>query len=93
MKKLSLARQAVVIAPFLLAVCAEVTAHETKHCRDLGLSPLGLFVEGVPVEQLAASITLEQRNTLVRGMGLPDDKGEIVLIGPDGKVPLGGRMH
>ena len=26
-------------------------------------------------------------------LGLPDDKGEIVLIGPDGKVPLGGRMH
>ena len=26
-------------------------------------------------------------------LGLPDDNGEIVLIGPDGKVPLGGRMH
>ncbi|WP_209504763.1 MULTISPECIES: tRNA-binding protein [unclassified Ruegeria] len=26
-------------------------------------------------------------------LGLPDDNGEIVLIGPDGKVPTGGRMH
>ncbi len=26
-------------------------------------------------------------------LGLPDKNGEIVLIGPDGKVPLGGRMH
>nr|WP_235790276.1 tRNA-binding protein [Ruegeria pomeroyi] len=26
-------------------------------------------------------------------LGLPDGQGEIVLIGPDGKVPLGGRMH
>jgi len=26
-------------------------------------------------------------------LGLPDAEGEIVLIGPDGKVPCGGRMH
>jgi len=26
-------------------------------------------------------------------LGLPDDAGEIVLIGPDGPVPKGGRMH
>ncbi|WIY23479.1 tRNA-binding protein [Parasedimentitalea psychrophila] len=26
-------------------------------------------------------------------LGLPDDSGEIRLIGPDGPVPLGGRMH
>jgi len=26
-------------------------------------------------------------------LGLPDEKGEIVLIGPDGAVPIGGRMH
>ncbi|MDA7966065.1 tRNA-binding protein [Ruegeria sp.] len=26
-------------------------------------------------------------------LGLPDDSGEIVLIGPDGEVPIGGRMH
>ncbi|MEY8827023.1 tRNA-binding protein [Sedimentitalea sp. XS_ASV28] len=26
-------------------------------------------------------------------LGLPDAAGEIVLIGPDGKVPVGGRMH
>ncbi len=26
-------------------------------------------------------------------LGLPDENGEIVLIGPDGEVPIGGRMH
>ncbi|MEP2531296.1 tRNA-binding protein [Shimia sp.] len=26
-------------------------------------------------------------------LGLPDTEGEIVLIGPDGPVPNGGRMH
>lgn len=26
-------------------------------------------------------------------LGLPDEAGEIVLIGPDGPVPIGGRMH
>jgi tRNA-binding protein len=26
-------------------------------------------------------------------LGLPDENGEIVLVGPDGKVPSGGRMH
>ncbi|MFV0512903.1 MAG: tRNA-binding protein [Jhaorihella sp.] len=26
-------------------------------------------------------------------LGLPDAQGDIVLIGPDGKVPDGGRMH
>ncbi|MFY2825710.1 tRNA-binding protein [Ruegeria sp. MALMAid1280] len=26
-------------------------------------------------------------------LGLPDENGEIVLIGPDGEVPVGGRMH
>ena len=26
-------------------------------------------------------------------LGLPDENGEIVLIGPDQAVPVGGRMH
>ncbi|QPH54847.1 tRNA-binding protein [Pontivivens ytuae] len=26
-------------------------------------------------------------------LGLPDESGEIRLVGPDGPVPLGGRMH
>ena len=26
-------------------------------------------------------------------LGLPDEAGEIVLIGPNGPVPNGGRMH
>ncbi len=26
-------------------------------------------------------------------LGLPDKNGEIVLVGPDSDVPIGGRMH
>ena len=26
-------------------------------------------------------------------LGMPDENGEVVLIGPDFDVPLGGRMH
>ncbi|SMG10168.1 tRNA-binding protein [Paracoccus sp. J56] len=26
-------------------------------------------------------------------LGLPDDAGEVVLIGPDQEVPVGGRMY
>jgi len=26
-------------------------------------------------------------------LGLPDAAGEVVLIGPDGPVPIGGRLH
>lgn len=26
-------------------------------------------------------------------LGLPDASGEIVLVGPDGPVPVGGRLH
>ncbi len=26
-------------------------------------------------------------------LGMPDEAGEVVLIGPDTNVPLGGRMH
>jgi len=26
-------------------------------------------------------------------LGLPDENGDIVLAGPDGSVPRGGRMH
>ncbi|MFC3613990.1 tRNA-binding protein [Lutimaribacter marinistellae] len=26
-------------------------------------------------------------------LGLPDENGAVVLVGPDGKVPVGGRMH
>lgn len=26
-------------------------------------------------------------------LGLPDAEGEVVLIGPDREVPLGGRLH
>jgi tRNA-binding protein len=26
-------------------------------------------------------------------LGLPDPSGEIVLVGPDGPVPMGGRLH
>ena len=26
-------------------------------------------------------------------LGMPDDKGDIVLVGPDQPVPVGGRLH
>lgn len=26
-------------------------------------------------------------------LGMPDDKGEVVLVGPDQNVPVGGRLH
>ena len=26
-------------------------------------------------------------------LGFPDDNGDIVLAGPDGPVPIGGRLH
>lgn len=26
-------------------------------------------------------------------LGLPDETGEVVLVGPDGAVPNGGRLH
>lgn len=26
-------------------------------------------------------------------LGLPDQAGEVVLVGPDGPVPVGGRLH
>ena len=26
-------------------------------------------------------------------LGLPDENGEVVLVGPDQSVPIGGRMH
>lgn len=26
-------------------------------------------------------------------LGLPDQAGEVVLVGPDGPVPIGGRLH
>ena len=29
----------------------------------------------------------------VLGLGVPDAEGEVVLLGPDSAVPLGGRMY
>ncbi len=26
-------------------------------------------------------------------LGMPDEKGEVVLVGPDQNVPVGGRLH
>jgi tRNA-binding protein len=26
-------------------------------------------------------------------LGMPDEKGEVVLVGPDHTVPIGGRLH
>lgn len=26
-------------------------------------------------------------------LGVPDEKGDVMLVGPDGPVPIGGRLH
>ena len=54
--------------------------------------------EELPGRQVLAVVNFPPRQigkfmSEVLVLGLPDDNGEIVLIGPDGKVPLGGRMH
>jgi tRNA-binding protein len=63
---------------------AQITAHyapETLIGRQV------LAVVNFPPRQIGRFMS----EVLV--LGLPDENGEIVLIGPDGAVPLGGRMH
>jgi tRNA-binding protein len=63
---------------------AQITAHYTP--------------ETLPGKQVLAVVNFPPRQigrfmSEVLVLGLPDAEGEIHLIGPDGKVPLGGRMH
>ncbi|KUJ73363.1 tRNA-binding protein [Ruegeria marisrubri] len=63
---------------------AQVTAHYTPESL---VGRQVLAVVNFPPRQIGRFMS----EVLV--LGLPDENGEIVLIGPDGKVPLGGRMH
>lgn len=63
---------------------AQVTAHYTPE------SLIGKQVMAV-VNFAPRQIGKFMSEVLV--LGLPDENGEIRLVGPDGPVPLGGRMH
>ncbi|MEK0164209.1 tRNA-binding protein [Phaeobacter sp. JH18-32] len=63
---------------------AQVTAHYTAETL---LGKQVMAVVNFPPRQIGKFMS----EVLV--LGLPDATGEIVLIGPDGPVPLGGRMH
>lgn len=63
---------------------AQVTAHYTP--------------EGLVGRQVMAVVNFPPRQigrfmSEVLVLGLPDEDGEIVLIGPEKDVPTGGRMH
>lgn len=63
---------------------AQVTAH---YAPETLIGKQVLAVVNFPPRQIGKFMS----EVLV--LGLPDETGEIMLIGPDGKVPLGGRMH
>ncbi|UWR79222.1 tRNA-binding protein [Phaeobacter inhibens] len=63
---------------------AQITAHYTPE-KLLGKQVMA--VVNFPPRQIGKFMS----EVLV--LGLPDEAGEIMLIGPDGAVPLGGRMH
>ncbi|MBE1296612.1 MAG: tRNA-binding protein [Rhodobacteraceae bacterium] len=63
---------------------AQVTAHYTPETL---VGKQVLAVVNFPPRQIGKFMS----EVLV--LGLPDAGGEIRLIGPDGPVPLGGRMH
>lgn len=63
---------------------AQITAHYTP---DSLLGKQVIAVVNFPPRQIGRFLS----EVLV--LGLPDVSGEIVLIGPDGPVPVGGRMH
>ncbi|WP_278923031.1 MULTISPECIES: tRNA-binding protein [Pseudophaeobacter] len=63
---------------------AQVTAHYTPETL---IGKQVLAVVNFPPRQIGKFMS----EVLV--LGLPDDDGEIRLVGPDGPVPLGGRMH
>jgi len=63
---------------------AQVTAHYTP---EMLIGKQVLAVVNFPPRQIGKFMS----EVLV--LGLPDEDGEIRLVGPDGPVPLGGRMH
>ena len=63
---------------------AQVTAH---YDPDVLIGKQVMAVVNFPPRQIGRFMS----EVLV--LGLPDADGEIVLIGPDQDVPVGGRMH
>lgn len=63
---------------------AQITAHYTPETL---IGKQVMAVVNFPPRQIGKFMS----EVLV--LGLPDETGEIVLIGPDGPVPIGGRMH
>ncbi|QBF30933.1 tRNA-binding protein [Thalassococcus sp. S3] len=63
---------------------AQITAH---YSPDMLVGRQVLAVVNFPPRQIGKFMS----EVLV--LGLPDASGEIVLIGPDKDVPVGGRMH
>ncbi len=64
------------------------SAQITKHYEpDQLIGKQVLAVVNFPAHQIGKFMS----EILV--LGLPDENGEVVLIGPDQAVPTGGRMH
>ena len=63
---------------------AQITAHYTPESL---VGRQVLAVVNFPPRQIGPM----RSEVLV--LGVPDAAGEVVLIGPDDEVPLGGRMH
>ena len=63
---------------------AQITAHYTPEAL---IGRQVMAVVNFPARQIGPM----RSEILV--LGLPDETGEIVLIGPDHPVPSGGRMH
>lgn len=63
---------------------AQITAH---YAPEALIGKQILAVVNFPPRQIGKFMS----EVLV--LGLPDEDGEVVLIGPDQEVPRGGRMH
>ncbi|SIT81785.1 tRNA-binding protein [Pontibaca methylaminivorans] len=63
---------------------AQITAHYTPEAL---VGKQVLAVVNFPPRQIGPV----RSEVLV--LGLPDQAGEVVLVGPDGPVPIGGRLH
>lgn len=63
---------------------AQITAHYTPETL---IGKQVMAVVNFPPRQIG------KVRSEVLVLGLPDENGEIVLIGPDHTVPTGGRMH
>ncbi len=63
---------------------AQITAH---YAPDRLVGKQVLAVVNFPPRQIGKFMS----EVLV--LGMPDENGEVVLVGPDQKVPNGGRLH